>query len=139
MRLKLESEGHLKLRDERDYFEKTLQTRLSGVRINGHPDKRLTNTANLAFEGIEAQALLIMLDEESICASAGSACHTGSLHASGILTAMGFDRDRAIGTGRFSISSFTTREDLDRAIDVIVKCAEKLRTIRPTSTVVQHS
>ena len=129
----------MKLREERDYFEATLQARLPGIRINGHPEKRLTNTANLAIEGIEAQALLIMLDEEGICASAGSACHTGSLHASAILTAMGFDRERALGTARFSLSTFITREELDRAIEVIVRSVEKLRAIRPPATVVRQA
>lgn len=139
MTAKLANNGHLKIREERDYFESTLQKRLSGVRINGHPEHRLTNTANLAFDDMDAAALLIMLDETEICASAGSACHTGSLHPSSILTAMGFDRERALGTVRFSLSSFTTREELDEAIDVIVRSVEKLRQVRPSRTVVETS
>ncbi len=138
MQAKLAQGGHLKLRDERDYFENALKSRLPGVQINGHPDHRLTNTANLAFEGIEAQALLIMLDEAEICASAGSACHTGSLHASPILSAMGMARERALGTVRFSISSFTTREELDEAIELIVRSVEKLRQLRPGASVVEE-
>ena len=139
MASKLANDGHLKMREERDYFEAALKRRLSGVHVNGHPELRLSNTANLAFDGIEAQALLIKLDEEDICASAGSACHTGSLHASPILTAMGFDRERALGTTRFSLSSFTTREELDRAIEVIVRAVERLRQLRPTASVAHYS
>ena len=115
-----------------------MSARLTGVHTNGHPEHRLTNTANLAFDGIEAQGLLMMLDEAGICASAGSACHTGSLHASPILSAMGLDRERALGTLRLSISGFTTREELDRAIEVIVQAVEKLRQLRPPQPVVQH-
>jgi cysteine desulfurase len=135
MKAKLAAKGEEKVRAERDYFESSLMSQLSGVRINGHPTNRLTNTANLAFDDIEAAALLIMLDQEGICASAGSACHTGALHSSPVLAAMGFDRERALGTARFSLSSFTTREELDQAIKEIVQSVEKLRTMRSGSGV----
>ncbi len=131
MQQKLEDGGHLTLRRERDDFEAKLVQRLGGVHINGHPEHRLTNTANLAFEGIEAQALLILLDELDICASAGSACHTGALHASPVLSAMGLSRERALGTVRFSLSAFTTRDELDRAVGAINRSVEKLRRLRP--------
>jgi cysteine desulfurase len=133
MHRKLEQHGHLELRQRRDHFESSLKAQLPGVEINGHPTKRLTNTANLAFQDIEAQALLILLDEAGICASAGSACHTGSLHASPVLTAMGFDRERALGTVRFSLSALTTPEELEEAIHVIVRSVKKLRQLRPGS------
>lgn len=136
MKAKLDHGGHETLREERNYFEAELQRRLTGVRINGHPEKRLTNTANVAFDGIEAAALLIMLDEEEICASAASACHAGALSISPVLAAMGFDRERALGTARFSLSSFTTRAELDRALDVIVDAVGKLRTMRSGSGVI---
>lgn len=135
MRQKLERQGHLELKKRRDAFEAELMKRLEGVRVNGHPEQRLTNTANVAFDGIDSQALLILLDEAEICASAGSACHTGSLHASPILSAMGFDRERALGTVRFSISSFTTPKELDSALDVIVDSVERLRKLRPEGLV----
>ena len=135
MKTKLATKGHEKVRIERDYFEASLTARLPGVRVNGHPENRLTNTANVAFDGIESAALLIMLDQEEICASAGSACHTGALHSSPVLAAMGFDRERALGTARFSLSSFTTREELDQAIKIIASSVEKLRSMRSGSGV----
>ncbi len=139
MRQKLENNGQAQIKEERDYFEQQLGKRLSGFHVNGHPEHRLTNTANVAFDGIEAQALLILLDEEGICASAGSACHTGALHASPILSAMGLSRERALSTIRFSLSSFTTREDLDRALTVIIESVEKLRRLRPSGVVAVSS
>ena len=139
MRLKLESGGHDKIGKLRDAFEKGLSERLEGVRVNGHPEKRLTNTANLAFDGLEAQGLLIMLDEKQVCASAGSACHAGSLNPSHILSAMGFSRERALGTVRFSLSSFTTQDEIDFAIETIVRSVQKLRKIRPAAEVVTAS
>lgn len=139
MQSKLANHDHLKLGDMRDAFEKSLQERLGGVMINGHPNHRLTNTANLAFEGIDAAALLILLDEAGICASAGSACHTGAVHMSPVLEAMGFDRERANGTLRLSLSGLTTHEELERAVEGIVQGVEKLRALRSGPQVTVHS
>src|SRR5690606_5885585 len=101
----------------RDRFEHKLQTQAEDVSINGDPENRLPNTTSLAFQGVEAQGLLLLLDEGNICASAGSACHTGALHPSDVLFAMGHSRDRAASTLRFSLSEFTTENEIDLAVD----------------------
>ncbi len=139
MRQKLENGGHLKVGQLRDQLETQLKHRLTGVHTNGDPKNRLSNTLSVAIDGIEAAGLLIMLDEQDVCASAGSACHTGSLHPSAILSAMGYSRERALGTLRLSLSSFTTEAELTRAIDLIVESVEKLRAMRTAGSVVVSS
>ena len=136
MRQKLENGGHHKVGQLRDQFETQLKQRLTGVHTNGDPKNRLSNTLSIAFDGIEAAGLLVMLDEHDICASAGSACHTGSLHPSAILTALGHSREQALGTLRLSLSSFTTREEIDRATETIVDSVQKLRAMRAAGPVV---
>ena len=70
----------IRVRRLRDQFESAIAGTIQGVTVNGDPDERLPNTANLSFEGIESDAALMMLDQRSVCCSAGSACRTGSLH-----------------------------------------------------------
>ena len=119
----------------RDKFEDTLGNRLEGVNVNGHKTNRLPNTSNISFDDTEAAGLLIMLDQAGVCASGGSACHTGSLDPSPVLTAMGIDRARAAASIRFSLSSLTTVDEMDRAADAVIAAVEKFRRLRPkTST-----
>lgn len=115
------------VRQLRDDFETGLLARIENVHVNGDRLHRLPNTSNLAFDGIESEGTLMLLDKERICVSAGSACTAGSLHPSHVLKAMGFSNQRARSSLRFSFSRFNTREDVDRALDVLPRVIAKLR------------
>ena len=93
---------------------------------------RLWNTTNLGFPGIEAEAVLLGLSEQGICASAGAACSSGSLDPSPVLLAMGIPETIAHGSVRFSLSRMTTQADIDRAIEVVPKVVGRLMKTLPT-------
>lgn len=122
------------VRSLRDRFENRLRESLPGVEINGDPDHRLPNTSSLAFSGIESEAALMLLDEEHICCSAGSACTSGSVHPSHVLKAMGFSNDRARGSLRFSFGRFNTPEQIETACEVVPRVIEKLRRLSPSGS-----
>ena len=114
----------------RDQLEKSL-LQMPFIRRNGAPSPRLPNTSNLTFEGVEAEALLLLLDKEGICASSGSACSTGSLEPSHVLTAMGLPRSLAMGSVRFSLGRTTTMADVNRLTSVLPKLLKRLRAAIP--------
>ena len=115
----------------RDRFEKTLLERLPHLYINGNRSQRLPNTANIAFDFVEAEAVLMTLDSHGICASSGSACTTGSLDPSHVLSAMGMTPARARSCVRFSLSHYNTDVDIDLALEVIPPMIERLRAMSP--------
>jgi cysteine desulfurase len=96
----------------RDRLEALLEGGFRGLVRHGHPEQRLPNTASVAFPGVDANALLALLAEE-VAASAGAACHTGAVHPSQVLTAMGVDAATALSTVRFSVGRFTTKLDIE--------------------------
>jgi cysteine desulfurase len=96
----------------RDRLEALLTQGCPGLVRHGHPQRRLPNTASVAFPGVDANALLALLAEE-VAASAGAACHTGAVHPSHVLTAMGVDAATAMSTVRFSVGRFTTPRDVE--------------------------
>ena len=110
----------------RDAFEQQVIS-ATGALLNGHPTQRLDNTSSLTFPGLDAAGLLIMLDERGVCCSAGSACHSASLHPSSTLEAMGFDADHAKSTLRFSFSRFNTMEEAHTAAEIVIDVVAKLR------------
>lgn len=114
----------------RDQLEESL-LQMPFIRRNGAPSPRLPNTSNLTFEGVEAEALLLLLDKEGICASSGSACSTGSLEPSHVLTAMGLPRSLAMGSVRFSLGRTTTMADVNRLTSVLPKLLKRLRAAIP--------
>ncbi len=91
--------------------------------------KRLWNTTNLGFPKLEAEAILLMLSEKGICASAGAACSSGSLEPSPVLLAMGVAPEVAHGSVRFSLSRYTTQEQIEQACQVIPQVITKLRKV----------
>ena len=97
--------------------------------VNGDAVNRLPNTSNLAFEGVDSEGVLMLLDQHGICCSSGSACTTGSVHASHVLKAMGFSDDRARGSLRFSFSRFNTREEVAKALEIVPQVIGKLRRV----------
>jgi cysteine desulfurase len=122
-----------RVRGMRDRFEDALLARLPHIYINGRRDMRLPNTSNIAFDFIEAEAILLDLDLLGICCSSGSACTTGSLDPSHVLVAMGLTPARARSCVRFSFSHFNTDADIDYALEVIPPIIEKRRAMSPLS------
>lgn len=120
-----------RVRALRDKFEKTLESKLPNIYINGKRDSRLPNTSNIAFDFVEAEAILLRLDLEGICCSSGSACTTGSLDPSHVLSAMGLTPARARSCVRFSFSHYNTEAEIDHALAVIPPIIEKLRAMSP--------
>lgn len=121
------------LRALRDSFERDMLARVEGSAVNaGGPDvPRLWNTSNLAFPGLEAEAILVGLSEKGVCASAGAACSSGSLEPSPVLLAMGYDEPRAHGSVRFSLSRETSQGELDHAAAITAEVVAKLRKTMP--------
>ncbi|MEO7319463.1 MAG: cysteine desulfurase NifS [Chthoniobacteraceae bacterium] len=117
------------VRGLRDEFEAGVLSRIEGGQVNGDAVNRLPNTSNLAFDGIDSEGVLLLLDQHGICCSSGSACTTGSVHASHVLKAMGFSDDRARASLRFSFSRFNTREEVAKALDIIPQVIGKLRRV----------
>lgn len=119
------------VRKMRDDFEQRILAEVSGVQVNGGGAERLPNTSSLAFDGVDSEGLLIVLDKDGICASAGSACTTGSLTPSHVLTAMGISAERAHSSLRFSFGRFNRPEELDNIVEMVKAGVEKVRSLRP--------
>lgn len=110
----------------RDRFEREVERLYPGVLRNGALEPRLPNTSNLAFPGLDAQALLIVLDHLGVCASPGSACGSAAKNPSPVLAAMGFNAGRIRSSLRFSLSRFTTGEEIDRALAILQRALERV-------------
>ncbi|HEX4200732.1 MAG TPA: aminotransferase class V-fold PLP-dependent enzyme, partial [Chthoniobacterales bacterium] len=121
------TEENTRVRDLRDRFEQDVIKRISGVRINGDTEHRLPNTANLAIEGADSEALLMLLDQKGVYCSAGSACTAGSLEPSHVLRSMGFSTDRARASLRFSFGRFNTEEEVSTVANILATAVEKVR------------
>lgn len=119
----------VEVRALRDEFEQGILAAVEGAQLNGDPIHRLPNTSNLAFSGIDSEAVLLLLDQHGICCSSGSACTTGSVHASHVLKAMGFSDERARSSLRFSLSRFNTREQVRQALAIVPNVIQKLRRV----------
>ncbi len=117
------------VRGLRDDFESGLLAKIDGAQVNGDTAHRLPNTSNLAFDGIDSEAVLMLLDQHGICCSSGSACTTGSVHASHVLKAMGFSDERARASLRFSFSRFSTRSEVAHALEIVPQVISKLRRV----------
>src|SRR5476651_839282 len=125
------AEEQTRVRAMRDLFEEALMQRLPHLYINGKVDQRLPNTSNIAFDFVEAEAILVRLDRKGICVSSGSACTTGSLDPSHVLSAMGLTPARARSCVRFSFSHYTSDADIDFALGIIPPMIEELRAMSP--------
>ena len=115
----------------RDYLMKRVMAEVPYVRINGHRTSRLSNNVNFAFQFIEGESLLIMLDMDGICGSSGSACTSGSLDPSHVLLAIGLPHEIAHGSLRLTLNSDNTMEEMDYVVESIKKIVEKLRSMSP--------
>jgi cysteine desulfurase len=126
-------EENTRVRGMRDRLEGAILSKIPNTIRNGGKEPRLPNTSNIAFEGIEAEAILMQLDQMGICASSGSACTTGSLEPSHVLTAMGVSPMRARGSVRFSFGIYNTEKEVEYALERLPGIVEKLRAISPTT------
>jgi cysteine desulfurase len=124
-------EENTRVRAMRDRLENFILTNIPNTIRNGAKEPRLPNTANIAFDFVEAEAVLLLLDQIGICASSGSACTTGSLDPSHVLSAMGVKPMRARGSVRFSLGIYNTDEEVDYLIRHLPPIIQKLRDISP--------
>ena len=124
-------EENVRVKELRDRLERALLEKSPDARLNGHPEMRLLNTSNISFEYVEGESILLRLNELGICASSGSACTSGSLEPSHVLRAMGVPYTAAHGSVRFSLSRYTTEEEIDFVIKRLPPIIEDLRAISP--------
>lgn len=119
--------------DLRNYFWEKIESNISGVQLNGPKDKRHPGNLNISFDYIEGEAILLLLNGNGISVSTGSACSSKSLAPSHVLDAIGVSITKMNGTIRFTVGDFTTREDIDYVVDVLIKVVERLRELSPVN------
>jgi cysteine desulfurase len=115
----------------RDRFEQGVLTQIEGTGVNGGNAPRVSNTSNLYFDHLEAEALVIALDLKGLSVSGGSACQSGAAEPSHVLTAMGLPPARARASVRFSLSRLTTQEEVDEALKIVPAAVARLRELSP--------
>ena len=120
----VEKEIHL-----RNYLVERVMREIEDVRYNGSSIYRLPGNASFSFKGVEATALLVLLEEERIIASAGSACNSGSSRLSHVISAIKVPEEFAIGTIRFTLGEDTSREDIDWTVESLKRNVKLLRMI----------
>jgi len=115
----------------RDRLHKGITGTIEDVTLNGHPAKRLPNTLNVRFKYLEGESIILNLDMEGVAVSTGSACTSGSLEPSHVLTAMGVDPADTQGSIRFSLGRDNTKEDIDYVLEVLPPIIKRLRDMSP--------
>ena len=115
----------------RDHLIDRVLAEVPYTRLNGHRTNRLPNNANFSFQFVEGESLLILLDNNGICAASGAACTSGSLDPSHVLLAIGLPHEIAHGSLRLTLSAETTMEDIDFVVDCIKQIIERLRSMSP--------
>lgn len=124
-------EENSRVKQLRDRLEDKLLAIIPKSILNGHKTERLPNTANISFEYVEGEAILLHMNQHGICASSGSACTSGSLEPSHVLRAMGVPFTAAHGSIRFSLSVYNTIEEVDVVIEKMPIIIESLRKLSP--------
>ncbi len=122
-----------KVKKLRNQLESGILEKIPNSFVNGDKENRLPNTANISFQGIEGEAILLMLNEYGVCASSGSACSSGSLEPSHVLRAMKVPFSRAHGSIRFSLSRFNTENEVRLIIEKMQGIVKRLRELSPVS------
>ena len=115
----------------RNYLIDSVIDEIPYTRLNGHREERLPNNASFCFRFIEGESLIMLLDQNGICASSGSACTSGSLDPSHVLLAIGLPHEIAHGSLRLTLSEKTTKEDIDFTVSKLKEIVEKLRSMSP--------
>lgn len=118
-----------KLKSLRDYYILKVEEKIPNTKLNGDKEKRLPGNANISFEGVDGEALLLNLDIKGICASSGSACTSGSLDPSHVLVAIGLSPEMASGALRVTLGDDNTKEDVDFLVEALVEVVKKLRNV----------
>lgn len=111
----------------RNYFVEQVLHEIADTRLNGHRYQRLPGNVNFSIRGVDATALLVLMEEEGICASAGSACNTGQTRISHVIEAIHVPEDYAAGSIRFTMGRASSRQEVDQTIEALKKCVEILR------------
>ena len=124
-------EEQKEVRRLRDKLEKGIKDQLTHVAISGENSERLPNTSNVSFEYVEGEATLLLLDMAGIATSSGSACTTGSAEPSHVLQAMGIPPVTSRGTIRFSLSRYSTEDEVDYILEKLVPIVKRLQTLSP--------
>ncbi len=119
------------VRQMRDRLERGILAAVPHCFVTGDPNNRLPNTCNIAFEYIEGEAILLLLNKQGIAASSGSACTSGSLEPSHVMRAMGIPFTAAHGTVRFSFSRYNTMDEVDQVIRAVPPIVAQLRKLSP--------
>ncbi|MFY9574036.1 MAG: cysteine desulfurase NifS [Blastocatellia bacterium] len=122
-----------RMRELRDYLEGQVMSLIPDTRVNGDKELRVPNITNLSFDGVDGESLLIALDLKGIAVSTGSACASGSLEPSHVLQALGLTREQVRGSLRFSLSAYTTREEIDYVLSVLRETVTRLRQMSPAA------
>ena len=120
-----------RMRELRDHLEQQLLARVLHSRINGDPISRVPNISNMSFQAVDGESLLIALDLKGIAVSTGSACSSGSLEPSHVLSALGLTREEVRGSLRFSLSAYTTRDEIDYVVAALEETVARLRQMLP--------
>lgn len=105
--------------------------KIPGTRLNGSKENRLCNNANISFDYIEGEAMLLSLDDKGIAVSTGSACTSHKLEPSHVLLSLGLKPEQSHGSIRFSLSKYTTEEEIDYTVNAVNEVVEKLRAMSP--------
>ena len=116
-----------KLTELRDYYFKLVEEKITNIKINGSKENRLPGNANISFAGINAEELLLKLDQKGICASAGSACSSGSASPSHVLLALGLEQELAYGSLRITLGEENEKEDVDFLVNQLTQIIPELR------------
>ena len=117
----------------RDRLIEGVLDRIAGAVLTGHPVNRLPHHASFLFQGVEGESLLLQLDMEGIAASSGSACTSGSLEPSHVILALGYPRERALGSLRLSVGKGNANADIDLVLDRLPEMVARLRAMTPIS------
>ena len=115
----------------RDKYINTVLEKIPYAKLNGHPTDRLPGNANISFEFIEGESMLLLLDAYGICASSGSACTSGSLDPSHVLLSIGLPHEKAHGSLRITIGHQNTEEQIDKLLEVLPAIVQRLRDMSP--------
>ena len=125
--------NNARMKKLRDYFIKEVETRITGVKLNGHRNQRLSNNINFSFQAVSGESVVAMLDAEGIRVSTGTASCSEKFSRSYVLQAMNVSDDYINGAVRFTLGRATSKEDLDYTVNVLVNVIKKLRSISPIS------
>lgn len=124
----------------RDYMIHRIEQEIPYSHLNGPRSHRLPNNVNMSFAFVDGETIVIMLDMEGICASAGSACTAGQSVASHVIDSLGLSQDIARGTLRFTLGTHTTKAEIDETVDALKKILAKNRDLNPSyKTFIKHN